>query len=312
LEARSARPSSGTSLLSSLPPSATEASSLVESVPPEASSPAANACLHSSIIIESLAELHEPAPGTYAPVIVHSPLPAPEVVASPVPGKVSPAPVLAASPGPATTAKKEVETQLERDVRRTLQSAARSQPYRDVVARIRLDMPAGLAASIAVVGFGEMSPTHDLALHLAAVLGEAAPTALVDANLARGTLTREFERVAATGLSDLLSGQTANLEPTPTALGNVALVPCGTVSAKVTDVPDDRFAALLRRLGVRHSHTIVDAGRVEDRAAPAIARLCDGAYFVIRLGVVEAARAERALKDYRAAGARVLGCIALG
>ena len=42
----------------------------------------------------------------------------------------------------------------------------------------------------------------------------------------------------------------------------------------------------------------------------ALARLADATYFVVQLGAVETSEAQAALRDFRAASARVLGCIA--
>ena len=56
---------------------------------------------------------------------------------------------------------------------------------------------------------------------------------------------------------------------------------------------------------------LIDGGRATDSSASTLARMADATYLVVQLGTVEASEAQSALAALRAAGARVLGCIAV-
>ena len=72
----------------------------------------------------------------------------------------------------------------------------------------------------------------------------------------------------------------------------------------------NRLASLVQSLEEEFRLVILDGGRTTDRAAAPLARLCDATYFVVHLGDTESSQAQRALRDFRATGARLLGCIA--
>ncbi len=67
---------------------------------------------------------------------------------------------------------------------------------------------------------------------------------------------------------------------------------------------------MLQTLESEYRLVLIDGGRTSELAAATLARLSDATYFVIRLGQTEASLAQAAVRDFRAAGARVLGCIA--
>jgi Mrp family chromosome partitioning ATPase len=70
------------------------------------------------------------------------------------------------------------------------------------------------------------------------------------------------------------------------------------------------MAAVVQTLEARYRLVLIDGGRTSDPAAATLARLSDATYFVVRLGETGVAAAQAAVSDFRAAGARVLGCIA--
>jgi Mrp family chromosome partitioning ATPase len=72
----------------------------------------------------------------------------------------------------------------------------------------------------------------------------------------------------------------------------------------------NRLAAVVQTLEASYRLVLIDGGRSSELAAATLARLSDATYFVVRLGQTEAALAQAAVRDFRAAGARVLGCIA--
>jgi Mrp family chromosome partitioning ATPase len=56
---------------------------------------------------------------------------------------------------------------------------------------------------------------------------------------------------------------------------------------------------------------LFDGGQSNGPLLLPLARACDATYFVIRLGTTDAKEAQLALKNYRSAGARVMGCVAV-
>ncbi len=72
----------------------------------------------------------------------------------------------------------------------------------------------------------------------------------------------------------------------------------------------ERWAKVLEQLSASFDCVLIDAGRTSDSAATHLARVADATYLVVQLGTVETSEAQKALADFRAAGARVLGCIA--
>jgi Mrp family chromosome partitioning ATPase len=55
---------------------------------------------------------------------------------------------------------------------------------------------------------------------------------------------------------------------------------------------------------------LIDGGQAGSELSAVLARQADATYLVVELGAVEASQAQAALRDLRAAGGRVLGCIA--
>lgn len=203
-------------------------------------------------------------------------------------------------------------TLLERTVRRTLADPARSQPFRDLTERLWSDLAPSASRTVLLTGIGLASETHDVVLHAAALLAEQGePILVVDADAAHRTLTCQLDLPEARGLVEAIdSSDTATSLVQRTTLDGVSLLPFG--KARLRDVAEsaNRLAAALQLLEGEYRLVLIDGGRSSELAAATLARLCDATYFVIRLGETEAAFAQAAVRDFRAAGARVLGCIA--
>jgi Mrp family chromosome partitioning ATPase len=134
---------------------------------------------------------------------------------------------------------------------------------------------------------------------------------VIDANLARRSLTDGMQAGAEQGLGELLRGNTPPRERCrPTAFSRVSFLPAGQLRHVDPSTAGQRLEEIVRQLASEFSLVLVDGGRAGDLAATTLARLCDATYFVVRLGTVEANEAQAALRDYRTVGARVLGCIA--
>jgi len=202
---------------------------------------------------------------------------------------------------------------LERQVRRTLSDPVRSQPLVQLADRLRRDAEQTASKTLLFVGVGEESRAHEALLYAAALLAErpGEQVLLVDADLARRALTDGLEQGQMPGLAELLRGDGAVRERCQiAALPGLSLLPAGLLRHVDLSAAGSRLEAVLRQAAENHSLVLIDGGRSGDLAATALARLADATYFVVQLGAVETSEAQAALRDFRAASARVLGCIA--
>lgn len=200
---------------------------------------------------------------------------------------------------------------LERTVRRTLADPQQSESYRQIAARISTEAAELNARSLVIVGVGPQSDTHELSLHVAAVLAEdGREVLLIDADLASHRLSAALDLSDSRGLAEIL------LEELPphsliqtTAIEGVSILLGGKRSLSL-DGRANRLSSLIDDLESKSRLILIDGGRSSDPAALAVARLAGGAYFVVRLGATDAAEAQAALRQFRQSPARVLGCIA--
>jgi Mrp family chromosome partitioning ATPase len=203
-------------------------------------------------------------------------------------------------------------TLLERAVRRTLAEPQRSEAVRQLADRLKSDLDQVAGRSILISGVGPASETHEVILQAAAVLAEAGePILVIDGDAAGHTLTNQLELRDGTGLAELAHGEEPDSDPIrATSFDNLSVLPMGKVRLPDPAAVANRLAAIVQSLEESYRLVIIDGGHTGGPAAPALARLCDATYFVVRLGETEAAHAQFALRDFRAAGARLLGCIA--
>jgi Mrp family chromosome partitioning ATPase len=201
---------------------------------------------------------------------------------------------------------------LERAVRRTLAEPQRGEPFRQLADRLKSDLDQVSGRSILITGVGPASETHEVILQAAAVLAEAGePILVIDGDAARHPLTDQLELRDGTGLAELAQGEEPDSDPIrPTSFDNLSVLPMGQVRLPDPEAVANRLAAIVQSLEESYRLVIIDGGRTGGPAAPALARLCDATYFVVRLGETEAYQAQSALRDFRGAGARLLGCIA--
>ena len=215
-----------------------------------------------------------------------------------------------ADPPAATFARQ--PTLLERTVRRTLADPTRSEPFRQLAERLLKDLDATSGRTVLLTGIGPASDTHDVVLHAAAILAERGqPIVVVDADAAHRSLTCQLDFPDGKGLAELVQNdRNPAVLLRPTVFDMLSVLPFG--QARLTDPGSgaNRLAAILQALETDHRLVLIDGGRSSELAAATLARLADATYFVVRLGETEAAQAQSALRDFRAAGARVLGCIA--
>jgi len=201
---------------------------------------------------------------------------------------------------------------LERAVRRTLTDSSRAQPFQQLAHRLARDVEQTDSKTLLWISIGESRGGYESLLHSAALLAEAleGPTLLIDADLGRRSLSGDLDYGQLTGLAELLKND-ERPQPLcrPTAFERLSLLPAGRASY-VDLLAGPRLENLLQELAGEYSLLLIDGGRSSDAAAAALARVSDATYFVVQLGVVEGCAAQAALRDFRAAGAKVLGCVA--
>jgi Mrp family chromosome partitioning ATPase len=223
-----------------------------------------------------------------------------------------PAATRSASPA-IVAATKRVACNLERQVARTLSDPARSRPLRELADRLRHDARQTNSKTLVLMGVGPASTTGETLLYAATLLASEArgDVLLVDADFARRGLTEGLEFGRDAGLAELLLYASSPGEHCQsTARANLAFLPAGQARHVDLSAAGPRLEQAIRQLASRFSCVLIDGGRSGDLAAAALARQADATYLVVQLGSVETSIAQRALRDLRAAGARVLGCIA--
>jgi Mrp family chromosome partitioning ATPase len=166
---------------------------------------------------------------------------------------------------------------------------------------------------VVLVGVGPESTPHEALLYAATLLAEkgAGDVLLVDADLARRPLSQALECGKEPGLAELVRGDVPSSESCrPTAVSKLSFLPAGVMPHADLSTVGFRLEEVVQQLAAKYSLLLLNAGRTSDRGASDLAHLADATYFVVQLGTVETSEAQAALRDFRAAGARVLGCIA--
>jgi Mrp family chromosome partitioning ATPase len=221
--------------------------------------------------------------------------------------------IFSASP-PGTAVSSRPASGLERLVRRTIGDRSRSQPLVELADRLRRDMEQAGAKTLIFVGVGAASATCEILLYAATLLAEEkrrGKVLLVDADLARGALSESLEYGQERGLTELLRDDNFFADACrPTAAERLSFLPLGLQRHADLSTVSPRLAQVLERFIADFSCVLIDGGRTGDLSVNALARQVDAAYLVVQLGTVETNKAQAALAEFRAAGARVLGCIA--
>lgn len=278
-------------------------------------------------MLAHLAEPAAPKPREARPTPEPTPPPKPESTPKPA-GQAPPPPATTLRPAPSAEpdvvarlldardsspkAAQRAPSQLESVIRRTLSDPARLPPIRQMADRLLADARHSASRTLLLAGVGQASTTHEALLYAGALLAEPAGSVLlVDADIQRRTLTKGLECSDAIGLGELLASRDSPRSLCqPTSVGGLSLLPAGRIQAANLSAAGSRLGELLHELAGDFKLVLVDGGRTAELSAATLARLTDATYLVVKLGAVEAAEAQVALRDLRAAGARVLGCIA--
>lgn len=254
------------------------------------------------------AATHPTAPASAA-AVPRQPLPAATSVAVAAP---NPAPKSSASPTGLRS------TPFEKAALRILTDPIRARPLVELAERLDNDIHHTGSQSILLAGVGTSDDLHQALLYTGILLTErqSGDVLMVDADLhARSSSERTFsaalERERQRGLSELVE-ETGSLAEVcyPTATSRLFVLPAGQSTATDLSTAGAKLELALKKLGSRFAIVLINGGHASQLSASALARHADATYLVVRLGAVEATTAQAALRDFRAGGARVLGCIA--
>lgn len=178
--------------------------------------------------------------------------------------------------------------------------------FRGIYTRAGAGVSETLAVSSAIGEEGKSTIALGLALTIAQDFPELR-VALVETDLTRPVLARDFDVEATPGLAECLSdGEAILLAHRPTNLPNLHLVPAGAGAPGAARlVRSSRMALLLDALRRQHDVIILDAPAVlVNSDALLLSDLADGVVFVVRSGVTPRALVEKAITQLEPAKIR--------
>ena len=226
------------------------------------------------------------------------------------PSAYSPIPVPASAPQPVTPVRS--ATLFEHRIRESLLHPARSRPFAELVQRLRLDFRGNPERSLLFTGIGLASRGDEMLAHVAALFAEQGEKVLlVDADFERAGLTAGFGAGTLGGLQNaIVAPRNWQDHLLTTSFPNLSFLPTGRGNVTVAGAADT-LASLVPKLEAEFPLVLIDGGQSTGSILMPLARACDTTYFVIRLGATDAKEAQGALTTFRAAGARVMGCVAV-
>jgi Mrp family chromosome partitioning ATPase len=203
-------------------------------------------------------------------------------------------------------------TLFESRIRETLLHPARSRPFAELVQRLRQDFRGSRDRSLLFTGIGPASRGDEMLAHVAALLAEEGERVLlVDADFERAGLSGSFGAGKQGGLHNALAApRTWQDHLVATSFENLMLLPVGH-SSPIAATSGESLAGFIPKLEAEYPLVLIDGGQSSSSLLLPLARACAATYFVIRLGATDAKEAQGALKTFRAAGARVMGCVAV-
>ncbi|MGI8980338.1 MAG: hypothetical protein ACR2FY_14015 [Pirellulaceae bacterium] len=203
-------------------------------------------------------------------------------------------------------------TLFEQRIREALLHPARSRPFAELVQRLRQDFRGSQERSLLFTGIGRASRGDEMLAHVAALFAEQGERVLlVDADFERSGLSSGFGAGTLGGLQNaIVAPRTWQDHLLTTSFPNLSFLPNGRGSLNVATVADT-LTSLIPKLEAEFPLVLIDGGQSSGSLLTPLARACDATYFVIRLGATDAKEAQGALKSFRAAGARVMGCVAV-
>lgn len=202
-------------------------------------------------------------------------------------------------------------TLFEHRIREALLHPARSRPFAELVQRLRQDFRGSQERSLLFTGIGRASRGDEMLAHVAALFAEQGERVLlVDADFERSGLSAGFGGGTLGGLQNaIVAPRTWQDHLLTTSFPNLSFLPTGRGNLNVA-AAGETLTSLIPKLEAEFPLVLIDGGQSSGSLLTPLARSCDATYFVIRLGATDAKEAQGALKTFRAAGARVMGCVA--
>lgn len=163
------------------------------------------------------------------------------------------------------------------------------------------------AVTSTVPGEGKSSTASNLAL----ALGQLGRTLLVDCDLRRPVVGKNFQiKGGAAGLANLLSGSNQVSEAIHRMEG-VDIIPCGMVPPNPQELlASERFATLLGKLKARYDYVVLDCPPVQNVSdVLMVARHCDGLIYVVEAGRMQLGAVQSAVGRLLQARAPVTGAV---
>jgi Mrp family chromosome partitioning ATPase len=233
--------------------------------------------------------------------------------------QMAPAEVIAESiqpvPPPAAQAENKIQaTDWEREASQELADPTRYGQYAELLRGIRRDLRAVKSPVVACCSIDADGQTTDVIHRLATIAskGVAAKVLMVDGNQATSRMTSELNLDDSLGMIHALSRDTSiDGLVRSTSQAGIFAVPLGSGSIENLGMARKRLAALVKCWKQDYTMVFVDVGAMSSPLAALLCAGCDGAYVSVQLGATLAAEAERRIKQFRADGVNLLGCIAL-
>lgn len=191
--------------------------------------------------------------------------------------------------------------------------SAAAECLRSVRANLLFMSPEKPLKTILVTSSGPSEGKTTTASSLAQIMADAGNRVLlVDADMRRPRIHNIFKLGKGSGLSSLILGD-GSLEEAirPTAIANLAVLPCGPIPPNPNELLHTaHFAALLKTLEERFDRIIIDsppAGVVADAAV--IATQVDGTVLVLKAGQTSRDAAVRTVRSLHDVKGRIFGAV---
>ena len=138
----------------------------------------------------------------------------------------------------------------------------------------------------------------------------SAKVLLIDGNLAEKTLSANFQLKGKVGLVDVLKRRACWQDAiTTTASERLSVMAggCGMLPGAAGEA--EQWGPLLDQWKQHWQFLLIDAGRATSPLTMSLAKYCDAAYLLVRLGQTDATSAQQAISKLQSQGAPMNGCI---
>ncbi|MGO0308832.1 GumC family protein [Endozoicomonas acroporae] len=163
------------------------------------------------------------------------------------------------------------------------------------------------AVTSTVPGEGKSSTASNLAL----ALGQLGKTLLVDCDLRRPVVGKNFHiKGGSAGLANLLAG-TANVSDAVHKLEDIDVIPCGLVPPNPQELLSaEQFGTLVKKLKEQYDYVVLDCPPVQSVSdVLMVSRHCDGLVYVVEAGRMQTNAVQVAVGRLLQAGAPVTGAV---